>query len=255
MDISAEFKTPNFDRKHDGTPLLIKPAGILTHTGGGNQESDLFELLGKSGRLVSATYYVNRKGAIYQLAPDDHRTWHAGVQDMSSKRWWGNNAASYGIIDGNTLLGVEIEHKKGQDYPEAQMDALRDLYTTKIKEYNFPYTRIGTHRWFNPKRRDDPVDWNDLPFMEWVRSLYNRPGRLMQIASPRGAYVRVGPSTNFPIAAAIENGQTFWAAPDLVKGDAPQGTSNPLWYHYIGPSQNIVAELGFIWSGIVEVAP
>jgi hypothetical protein len=256
MDISTEFTTPNFDRKHDGTPLIIRPQGILTHTGGGTQTSDFYELLGKSGRMVSAHYYVNRAGKVYQLAPDDHRTWHAGPQDMTSKRWWGNNGASYGIIDGNTLLGVEIEHKRGQDYPQAQMDALRELYTVKIKEYNFAYTRLGTHRWWNPLRRDDPTDWNDKPFAEWVKSLYVRPGRLVEIVSPRGAYVRVGPSTMYPIAAGLDNGTRFWAAADMIKGEAPQGTTNNLWYHYLGPTQDIRAELGFCWSGIVqEVTP
>jgi hypothetical protein len=254
MDINTDFKTPNFDRNRDGTPFIIKPQGIMTHTGGGDQKSDFFELLGKSGRLVSSHYYINREGTIYQLAPDDHRTWHAGTQDTWSKRWWGNSAAAYGIVDGNTCLGVEWEHRRGQDYPEVQMAAGRELYKAKIEQYNFPYTRLGTHRWYAPSRKEDPLDWNDKPHAEWIKSLYERPGRLMQVVSPRGAFIRVGPSTKYPIAAAIENGQTFWAAPDLVQGDAPQNTTNSLWYHYIGPTQDIVAELGFIWSGIVEVA-
>lgn len=249
LALDTTFTTPNFDKNRDGTPFIIRPAGLLLHTGGGDQESDLHELLGKSGRQVSSNIYVNRRGTVYQLAPDNHRTWHAGVADRDTKRWWGNTAASYGIIDGNTLIGIEIEHRRGADYPAVQMDAIEAFCREKIEQYNFPITRIGAHKWYRPSIKKDPEDWVDSALQEWIRSLYTQPGSLYRVIEPRGARIRQGPGTAFATAAMLDCGTTFWSD-KTIDGELIDGSDD--WVHFRGPSREIVAELGFVWSSIVE---
>ena len=229
----------------------------MIHTGGGNEESDLYELLGKSDRRVSANLYINRKGVVRELAPDMYRTWHAGVPDPITTRWWGTTAPAHGITDGNRLIGLETEHAKGQDWPAVQMNAIEAVCRDKITRYRFPFTRIGAHRWYRSytaPRKQDPLDWPDDDLKAWIKRLYAaRPGKLMRVISERGAYIRQGPGTGYPIAGALEYRQIFWMS-EMVAGEAPGGQMSNQWAHYDGPSIDIIAPLGFIWGGIVEPA-
>jgi hypothetical protein len=252
MDILTDLRTPNFDKRWDGTPLLIRPMGILIHTGGGTEATDLHELLGKSGRQVSSNVYINRQGTIRELAPDNFRCWHAGPQDYTTRRWWGNNAASYGIIDGNTLIGLETEHRRGQGWPTPQIDAIEWWCKQKIAQYQFPYTRIGAHKWWRPTGSNpkvDPTDWPDDELQAWIKSLYRTKGRTMRVTHPLGARVRQGPGTQFPIAAALAEGTTFFSD-TTIAGENIAG--NDKWCHFWGPTKYSASPIGFVWSGIVE---
>lgn len=250
----SDYQAKYYDRHFDGTAIEAPPAGLLLHHGGGTQTSDLYILTGQDPtRKVGAHYYVNRAGTIYQLCPDTYAAWHAGAPDHVTTRWWGNTAASYGVVNGNRLLGVETEHRPGADWPAEQMTALAALFRDRIARYSFPLTRLGGHKWFAPSRKSDPADWPDAALQTWFRSLYAPVaalGAAYRVTTPSGARIRQGPGTAFPIAETLPEGYVFWGDTTMV-GEAVQG--NPTWVHFAGPTPTIPNPLGFVWSGICQV--
>jgi hypothetical protein len=159
---SASWRSPNYDRHNDGSPVLITPAGLLLHSSEGTQASDL-PWLCSSRSLVSSTYYINRAGAIYQLVADNHRAWHAGVSSYD------------GLVDWNLAIGIELEHRAGQGaYPPAQLAALEQLCRAKIAQYGILRERIAAHRWVAqpPGRKLDPSDWSDADLRRWIARLF-----------------------------------------------------------------------------------
>jgi N-acetyl-anhydromuramyl-L-alanine amidase AmpD len=244
--------TKNYSKRGDGSPLLITPKGVMLHHGGGTKKSDLYILRGNDPkRKVSSGWYICKTGEIIQLGPENQHYWHAGIPDRGVRTWWGNDAYAFGIIDGNMLFGVETEHRDGEIWPTKQLQAINDFGRHYTQKYNFSLTSLGAHRWYAPSRKHDPGDLSDTElrrmFQSWVAV---RAGKMMKVTAPSGAYIRQGPGVEFPIAAAIEQGATYWESQTVV-GSAPPNTSNHVWSHYGGPSKEVVAELGFIWSGIV----
>lgn len=249
----TDYKAVYYDKHANGTPIESPPVGMLLHEGAGTQASDLHILTGKDpSRKVGCHYYVNRKGTIYQLCPDTYAPWHAGAMEYVTTRWWGASAAAFGIVNGNRLLGVESEHRIGQDWPAAQLTALALLFRDKIATYAFPLQRIGAHKWFAPRRKADPTNWTDADLQAWFRDLYRASGSMYEVTAPAGARIRQGPGVTFPIAETIPAGYRFWSDTTLV-GEDVNGINT--WVHFAGPTQTIVNPLGFVWAGILtEVA-
>jgi len=256
VDVTS-FHAIYYERNRDGSPLINVPQGILMHTGEGTAASDLYILSGKDpARRVGCNYYVRRNATIYRLAPDSYECWHAGAATQTSTRWWGNNAAAYGIINGNRLIGVETEHRAGQDWPEVQLDAIAWLFRQKIQQYGFPLTRIGAHKWYAPGRKQDPSDFPDDKLQAFFRSLYAAEpvadGGPYRVTSEAGARIRQGPGTTFPVAATLPDGYVFWSDGTTV-GEAVAGNSN--WVHFAGPTPTIPNPLGFVSMAICEKVP
>ena len=161
---STTYVAKNYDRASDGTPRTITPAGILLHTGEGTRKGDLAWLSGDTSG-VSCGYYVTRDGMIYQLGPDTRRYWHGGGGHWD------------GVRDLNLFIGIETEHRKGQDWPAIQRAALAWLCRAKITAYAFPLHRIAAHRWAAqpPGRKSDPSDWDDEALRAWIAALYAPP--------------------------------------------------------------------------------
>jgi hypothetical protein len=172
LDIdSTTFVSPNYNKLPDGRPLIITPQGILIHSDEGTRHSSLPLLCnpapgGNPKRAVSCQYYVCRpiNGVVdvYQLVSDNHRAWHAGASDYD------------GLLDWNLAIGIECEHKAGQDWPQAQLDALAELCRLKIARFHFPQSRIAAHRWVAvpKKRKIDPTNWPDVRLKPWIAALY-----------------------------------------------------------------------------------
>lgn len=250
------YTAVHYDRTNEGKPVETAPLGFLLHHGGGSIFSDTFILTGKDPkRIVGCNYYVTRAGIIYQLAPDTYRCWHAGAADHASKRWWGNNAAAYGILNGNRLIGVETEHNPTihTDWPDPQMDALDWLFRSKIKQWAFPLHRLGAHKWYAPNRKDDPAHFSDEDLQAWLRTMYvpepTTKGWTYEVAVPQGARIRQGPGTQFPTVTTLPEGYQFYVD-TVVKGESVAGSDQ--WMHFAGPTRQIPNPLGFIFSGICE---
>jgi hypothetical protein len=146
----SSYRSPNFDNRPGGIE------GICLHTTEGNFPHDAGWLCNPQSR-VSAHYVIDRVGGMYCLVDDHHRAWHAG-------HTWGNDHT----------IGIEISHKRGQDYPPNQLVALRFLTLKLIKEYNISADGIVAHRWLTPYRKTDPTDWSDAGIHDWIASLYDK---------------------------------------------------------------------------------
>lgn len=74
-------------------------------------------------------------------------------------------------------------------------------------------------------------------------------GKYVRVVAMKGANMRQGPATSFPIAAALPFDYVFYADKS-VEGESLGG--NNVWWHMWGPDNLIENPLGFCWSGICE---
>ena len=153
---ATTWRTPNIDPGR-----TITPRGICIHSCESTRFSSLPWLCNPASG-VSCHYYVCRDGDVFQLADDTRRTWHAG-------------AANYdGLVDWNTAIGLEFEHKAGQDWPAIQRTIGAQLCRDLIARWSLPKSRIAAHRWVaTPRgRKIDPTDWPDPELIPWINALY-----------------------------------------------------------------------------------
>jgi hypothetical protein len=245
------FHATKFDRNNDGTPRIIVPQGILLHSGGGSRASDMYELEGNDPKHpVGVGQYCTRDGLIYQLGPENRAYWHAGAPDHNTRSWWGWSPGAFGIYNGNLFLGMETEHREGQDWPRAQLDAIQWWGREKVKQYGIKLSHVGAHRWYAPSRKKDPEDLTDDVLTNLFRSFYTTEGYKVRILGERGANIRQAPSTNSPVVLTLPEGYIFWAD-EIKKGQKIDGTD--VWYHFAGPTADVPDPRGFVFGGICQV--
>lgn len=249
---TTSHRSPNLDRRGDGTPVLHTPLGILIHSSEGTQASDIPTLTNphtgdpRVGTArdprVSSNYYINRAGRIYQLVPDTYRSWHAGPGIWD------------GLYDWNLAIGIELEHKRGQgSYPAAQLAACEWLCRSKIAQWHIPLSRIAAHRWVAPRRKQDPTDWPDDALRAWIGHLYTLPiGETTYRVILDGTRVREGAGVSFPIARFGTGGPQILLPRDFTfvsdgerLGEMVAGSTR--WIHVAQP-----APWGFVHSSLVE---
>lgn len=166
--------TPSIDAtsypssNHSARPPGVEPDMIVIHTGEGTKQSDLATLRNDrvpQNKRVSAHYYVDRQGNIYQLADSKYAAWHAG-----ESFWEGRDS----IAIRDRSIGIETEHKAGQDWPAVQREALRQLCLYLIDRYHIPQRLVAAHRWIATPhgRKSDPSDWSDNELKAWIAALY-----------------------------------------------------------------------------------
>lgn len=108
---------------------------------------------GRNGR-VSAHYVIGRDGTVYQLVDEKKRAWHAGESS-----WEGQTDLN------SRSIGVEIQNAGNEDFPPAQMRAVRELCRAIVARHNIPAGRIVGHSDIAPHRKQDPgakFDWKNL---------------------------------------------------------------------------------------------
>ncbi len=196
---------------HPSPNFSERPAGvrsIVLHTGEGTADSDLHTLTNNrvpEKKRVSAHYYVTRAGLIYQLVDPRCAAWHAGVSFYAGLSNWNDHS-----------IGIETEHRQGQDWPTRQKDALAALCRMLIARYSIDQRYIAAHRWIAPTRKTDPSDWPDATLIPWIAGLYANRYRF-RVAAPAFAdweLSRLAPSEAAPGG---------WAAGDVVEVDAVRG--------------------------------
>lgn len=101
---------------------------------------------------VSAHYLIDRQGNIYQLVRDTDTSYHAGPSRMPDGRTSVNHFS----------LGIELFNKPGDQYTEAQYQALTQLVNYLKSRY--PITATVGHGQIAPTRKSDPwnFDWNRI---------------------------------------------------------------------------------------------
>jgi AmpD protein len=118
------------------------------------------------GLKVSAHFYIQRDGALWQFAGCDDRAWHAGA---SSHRG-AENCNDYSI-------GIELEGLEGGLFEDAQYETLSSLCAALADRY--PVTDAAGHEHIAPGRKRDPgpgFDWDRLHrALGWPRACFPGP--------------------------------------------------------------------------------
>lgn len=101
------------------------------------------------GLQVSAHFYIQRNGALWQFVSCDQRAWHAGASSYRGR----NNC-------NDDSIGIELEGLEGETFTQAQYASLQELCPILMQHY--PIAHIAGHEHVAPGRKADPgagLDW------------------------------------------------------------------------------------------------
>lgn len=104
------------------------------------------------GLEVSAHFYIQRTGDIWQFVSCDDRAWHAGTSQYRGR-----------INCNDDSIGIELEGLEGDSFDTAQYEALAALCPALCQRY--PIAHIAGHEHIAPGRKNDPgpgLDWKLL---------------------------------------------------------------------------------------------
>ncbi len=159
---ARRMPSPNFGARPEGAHIdlvvlhsISLPPGVY----GGTQVHELFTnrldwsqhpyFKSIEGLQVSAHFYVQRGGEIWQFVSCDDRAWHAGVS-----RYRGRDNCN------DDSIGIELEGLEGDTFTPAQYEALQALCPALAQRY--PVAHIAGHEHIAPGRKADPgpgLDW------------------------------------------------------------------------------------------------
>lgn len=165
----TSYRSPNYIARPVGTVI----DALVLHTGEGTKQSDLNALTNDKVRVedrVSAHYYVDRETNVYELVDPDYEAWHAGASSYNGRTGWNRFS-----------IGIETEHKKGQNWPVAQKAKIHELMGTLIARYPIQEKYVAAHRWIAPKRKFDPTDWSDGELHAFIDTLFLGPSLTYQV--------------------------------------------------------------------------
>lgn len=197
---TTSYPSPNFSDR-DGATIDM----LILHTGEGSKQSDLARLRNDQVILknrVSSHYYVDRQGRVYQLVDPMYAAWHAGVSSWNGRA--GPSIMAHSI-------GIESEHKAGQDWPAVQRTAYADLCRFLIARHPITQRNVAAHRWIAPGRKFDPTDWPDEQLRPWITALFSAPATPYRVKAPM--WISETPTPRGPIALG---GQALVWTDDIV---------------------------------------
>jgi N-acetylmuramoyl-L-alanine amidase len=151
---SNEYKSPNFSPRQSSA--LIDTI-IIHYTGMKNSELALNYLCSQKSN-VSAHYFINENGKLWQIVEDRNIAWHAGVS-----KWLDRKNLN------ETSIGIELVnpgHSYGyKEFTFKQYEMLEKLIILLMRKYNIKLDRILGHSDIAPARKIDPgeyFDWHRL---------------------------------------------------------------------------------------------
>lgn len=103
------------------------------------------------GLCVSAHFFVQRSGALWQFVSCDVRAWHAGVSAYRGRANCNDDS-----------VGIELEGLEGDGFELAQYDTTVALCAALAQHY--PISAVAGHEHVAPGRKTDPG-----PGFEWAR--------------------------------------------------------------------------------------
>jgi AmpD protein len=104
------------------------------------------------GLQVSAHFFVQRGGGLWQFVSCDDRAWHAGPSQFAGR----DNCNDFSI-------GIELEGLEGDSFEPAQYETLAALLPALMQQ--FPIRHLAGHEHIAPGRKADPgagLDWGFL---------------------------------------------------------------------------------------------
>lgn len=102
-----------------------------------------------AGLQVSAHFFIQRGGELWQFVSCDDRAWHAGKSHYLGR----DNCNDFSI-------GIELEGLEGETFEPAQYETLNALLPALALQY--PLAHIAGHEDIAPGRKQDPgagFDW------------------------------------------------------------------------------------------------
>lgn len=103
------------------------------------------------GLQVSAHFYIQRGGQIWQFVDCDQRAWHAGASCYRGRNQCNDDS-----------IGIELEGLEGDTFEPGQYTALAVLCNDLMQRY--PIAHIAGHEHIAPGRKADPG-----PGFEWIQ--------------------------------------------------------------------------------------
>lgn len=159
MQIKQDLTKFNFTKGRSGYHI----EGIVIHSMVGTQAGSISWFKNPDSD-ASAHYCISKSGEVVQCVLDEDFAWHAG--NVSAKyenmpfvlkdNW------DAGVKNPNFYtIGIELEDLGDVhwNYPDKQMEALRDLIKFLSGKYNIPLKRshIIMHKEVDPARKSDPI--------------------------------------------------------------------------------------------------
>ena len=146
------IQSPNFGKRPD----ILGVDTIVVHSTVIESLEKTTEAFQREASQVSSHFTIGRDGSIVQNVSTFDRAWHAGVGKDKDGRTNPNNWS----------VGIELVNLNDgkQDYPEAQLIALRGIIAEMIRR--FPIKQIVSHEYIAqpPGRKNDPKSfpWDRL---------------------------------------------------------------------------------------------
>lgn len=159
------LRSPNFGPRPVGASvdlLVVHSISLPPGEYGGDQvqrlftnrldvgEHPWFERL--RGLEVSAHFYIQRTGELWQFVSCDQRAWHAG-QSCFQRR---DNCNDFSV-------GIELEGLEGEGFEMQQYETLASITAAVAQQY--PVQHVAGHEHVAPGRKHDPgrgFDWPKL---------------------------------------------------------------------------------------------
>lgn len=107
---------------------------------------------GIRGLEVSAHFFIERDGTLWQFVSTEDRAWHAGQSQWGERR----NCNDFSV-------GIELEGLEGQTFEPPQYQTLAQLCQALAAQH--PLRHIAGHEHIAPERKQDPgpgFDWSRL---------------------------------------------------------------------------------------------
>ena len=173
---ARRLDSPNFGPRPQGTPIdLVVVHSISLPPGhyGTQQVQALFTntldfdadpyFQTIRGLQVSAHFFIDRLGVLWQFVSAEQRAWHAGASCLDGR----DNCNDFSI-------GIELEGLEGERFEAAQYETLGDLCAAVVQQY--PVTRMVGHEHIAPGRKSDPgsgFEWARLAHaLGWPRQCF-----------------------------------------------------------------------------------
>jgi len=101
------------------------------------------------GLQVSAHFYIQRGGELWQFVSCDARAWHAGASGYRGRDNCNDDS-----------IGIELEGLEGDGFDDAQYESLQVVLAAITQHY--PVAHVAGHEHIAPGRKKDPghgFDW------------------------------------------------------------------------------------------------
>jgi N-acetylmuramoyl-L-alanine amidase len=152
--LGAHYPSPNFSDRRGG----VRPSLIVLHYTAMESCAAARARLCDPQAEVSAHWLISRQGVAEPLVDEAHRAWHAGAGEWD------------GITDVNShSIGVELDNRGNEPFPEPQMAALERLLKGIMARWSIPPHRVIGHSDMAPERKSDPglrFDWRRLALQD-----------------------------------------------------------------------------------------